>query len=123
MIPGCICMTMGYLAIILLRNKPSDIGLPDIDNQVYDYKKEKISNHIEEESNSLDSDDLEREELSIIQRVIEFLSYPFFICICLSCFIVQLIKTLFSDWAQMVLIKSYKIDHYNGNFKLIIFIN
>ena len=31
MIPGLLCMSVAYLAAILLRNKPSDIGLEDMD--------------------------------------------------------------------------------------------
>jgi len=31
LIPGCICMSVGYLSIIILRNRPSDVYLVDFD--------------------------------------------------------------------------------------------
>lgn len=98
MIPGCVCMTIGYLAIFILRNRPSEVGLPDFEED----KNEEKSNQ----------DDIE--ELGFLTKSKLLLSYPFFISICLCYFIVQFIKTLYSDWSQIYLIKSYKINNYDG---------
>ena len=102
MIPGCVCMTVGYLAITILRNRPSELGLPDFE--------EKNENDKNEENSDVD----EKEESGFFSKSKLLFSYPFFISICLCYFIVQFIKTLYSDWSQIYLIKSYKISNYDG---------
>lgn len=117
-------MSVGYLSIIIIRNKPSEVGLEDFDSD-----NENISDLYAEDSEldqnvSLseadeDEDEEESNNIGIFKRAKLFLSYPFFVSICVTYFIVQLIKTLISDWAQVYLIQSLKLDPYDGN--LIIF--
>jgi sugar phosphate permease len=111
MIPGCICMSIGYLCILLIRNRPSEVGLDDFES---DEPTHLINS--DDEEYSVEETDEEFESMSRFQKMQMIFSYPFFISICLSYFTVQLIKTLFSDWAQIYLIKSVKIDSYTGKF-------
>ncbi|CAF0993887.1 unnamed protein product [Brachionus calyciflorus] len=109
MIPGCISMTVGYLAIIVLRNRPSEVGLTN-------YEETNVGNKTKTEN-----ENVQLEELGFKTKSKMLLSYPFFISICLCYFMVQLIKTLFSDWSQIYLIKSFKISNYNASYFLSIF--
>jgi sugar phosphate permease len=102
MIPGVISMTFGFMSILLLRNKPSDVKMSDYGggNQMNNDKNE---------------DD---EEFSRWKQTISMLKYPYFISLCVCYFTVQLVKTLFSDWTQLYLIKAIKINNYTGNNKI-----
>ncbi len=114
MVLGCVCMSVGYLSIIILRNKPSDLGFPEL---IEDEPEQRL-NEIYEENSEQDSenDDKEEEkELTRFEQTRLILKYPFFVSICLVYFLVQLVKTLYSDVAQMYLIKVIKIDPYRGN--------
>ncbi len=118
MIPGCICMSVGYLAILVIRNRPSEVGLADFDNS------DEINDSNDQSDSEYSNSDNENEEvrkvkLSRWNKIKLMFSYPFFVSICLSYFLVQLIKTLYSDWAQMYLIKSVKIDSYTGKLDII----
>ena len=99
MIPGCFSMTFGFLAILLLRNKPSDVKLTDYGGGP--------------KSNNNDGDEDEK-KFNRWQLTLAMFKYPYFIALCLSYFTVQLIKTLFSDWSQLYLIKAVKINNYTG---------
>lgn len=113
-------MTVGYLSLIILRNRPSEIGLEDFDSSVDEnistlYKNDGKTDEDTSSLSSIDSEsEDEEEELGALQRTKLYLNYPYFISICLSFFIVTLIKTLMSDWSQVYLIKSIRVDHYNG---------
>ncbi|RNA33361.1 glucose-6-phosphate translocase isoform X2 [Brachionus plicatilis] len=102
MIQGCICMTIGYLAIMVLRNKPSEVGFED-----FGCKNAELDKNIE--------------EIGFLQKSKQLFLYPFFVSICLCYFIVQFIKTLFSDWAHIYMIKSLQISSYNATYFLSIF--
>ena len=115
-------MTVGYLSLIILRNRPSEIGLEDFDSSVDEnistlYKNDGKTDEDASSLSSIDSEsEDEEEELGALQRTKLYLNYSYFISICLSFFIVTLIKTLMSDWSQVYLIKSIRVDHYNGLF-------
>lgn len=97
-------MTFAYLSLIILRNKPSDVGLGDlVSKTIYP--------------------DQAYQKISVIIKSKQLFSYPFFISICLCFFTVQLIKTLFTDWAHIYMIKSLKISKYDGNFKYSTYFN
>lgn len=98
MIPGCICMTIAYLSLIILRNKPSDVGLEDL-------------------ASNITCPDQTYQNVGFFLKSKQLLSYPFFVSICLCYFVVQFIKTLFSDWAHIYMIKSLKISNYDGKLK------
>jgi sugar phosphate permease len=104
-------MSVGYLCILIIRNRPSEVGLEDFESD-----EPAPETNSDEEYSVEDVDDEEAESLSRFQKMKLIFSYPFFASICLSYFTVQLIKTLFSDWAQMYLIKSVKINSYTGRF-------
>ena len=115
MIPGCICMSVGYLSILVIRNRPSEVGLEDFLNEEDDLANKNQEIDSDKEYSVEESDEENGGEiLSRFQIMKLILSYPFFISICLSYFTVQLIKTLYSDWMQIYLIKSVKIDSYTG---------
>jgi OPA family sugar phosphate sensor protein UhpC-like MFS transporter len=99
MIPGVISMTFGFMSILLLRNKPSDVKMTDYGggNQMNNDKNE------------------DEEEFSRWQQTVSMFKYPYFISLCVCYFTVQLVKTLFSDWTQLYLIKAIKINNYTGN--------
>lgn len=99
-------MSVGYLAILVIRNKPSEIGFDDFeeDQTVQDQDTE-----FENES-----DEEQEEELGRWKKMKLLFSHSFFVCVCLSYFSVMLIKTLFSDWSQIYLSKSVRIDSYTG---------
>lgn len=106
-------MSVGYLCIIVLRNKPSDVGLTDIpDEDEIFYQEEKNKLH-EELSSESDEEETEN-KASRLQQTKLMLKYPFFVSICLAYFLVQMIKTLYSDLSQIYLIKVVKIDPYKG---------
>ena len=128
MIPGCICMSFGYLSIIVLRNKPSDVGLPDFniepkpietkedENEADDnIVKDEQLNENKDNNEEVEEEDTEHEP-SRLEQFKLILKYPFFISICLIYFQFQLVKTLFCDWSQIYLTKIIKVDHYTGNF-------
>jgi sugar phosphate permease len=139
-------MSVGYLAIIILRNKPSDIGLPNFENEECDNvtlietkenqnldndglindEEKKLNaesdeniNYDENFNDNYDDDEDEDDQTSRWEQIKIFLKYPFFISICLTYFITQLLKTLYSDWSQIYLTKALRVDHYNGIFLLI----
>jgi sugar phosphate permease len=132
MIPGCVCMSVGYLAIMLLRNKPSELGLPDF--EVLDGGGEKSNNETDDgyiedfddeyqnrnsgEHGDGDDDDNDNDDnkLGHMAKTKMLFKYPFFIVICCLYFFVQLIKTIFSDWSQLYLIKALKIDAYSASY-------
>jgi sugar phosphate permease len=95
-------MSMGYLAIIILRNKPSDVGFSN-----FNEKKTKSDQEQEEESENL------REHFDKIKKMLKF---PYFLSICICFFFVQLIKTLYSDWSQIYLNKTIGLDPFKGKF-------
>jgi sugar phosphate permease len=97
---GCICMTVGYLSIIVLRNKPGDVSLQNIDT----VKTKKQKN------------DKEDEPIKKLDQIKMMLRYPFFACICSALFLVQLIKTIYLEIAQIYLTKVVKIDPYTSIF-------
>lgn len=104
LIPGCICMSMGYLAIIVLRNKPSDVGLTNFD----DPKK----------NESLEAD---IQEMGRIEKTKLVIKSPFFLSICLAYFFVQLLKTLYSDWSSIYLNKTIGIDAFKSTYFVSLF--
>lgn len=108
MIPGCVCMSVGYLAIIVLRNRPSEVGLPDFtsDDDVRTTNDTDINEGFGEYE----------DEIGLFNKIKMLFSYPFFISICLCYFMVQLIKTLFSDWSQIYLIQNFNLSAYNGKY-------
>lgn len=125
MILGCLCMSVGYLSIILLRNKPSDIGLKNLD-EIEESDNEGLAdtfmaneddfeeNQIETESES--EEESEENKVPYTQQIKLLFSYPFFASICLVYFLVQLIKTIYSDVAQMYLIKVLKVEEYTASY-------
>ena len=95
----------------IVRNRPSEVGLEDFPNDdEYSIIAESDSEYdlSEEENEEI------RTKLSRYDKMKMIFSYPFFISTCLSYFTVQLIKTLFSDWSQMYLIKSLHLNSYTG---------
>jgi sugar phosphate permease len=132
MIPGCIAMSVGYLCIIVLRNKPSDVGFDDFniekslindtdgnnnDNEVDDTEYDKISEENEsKQANCDESEGGDEDDISWSNKAKQIMKYPYFVSICLAYFIVQLIKTIFSDWSQIYLIRSIKIDPYLASY-------
>lgn len=116
MIPGCVCMSMGYLAIIVLRNKPSDVGQPDFNFETdSDTKKEEPSDKEQEEQVE------EQTELTRWQKLKLLMKYPFFISICLGFFLVQLVKTLYTDWSNIYLTKAVLISHFKATYFVSLF--
>ena len=124
-------MSIGYIAIIFIRNKPSDVkGLRDInngsndnsDNQSKDvnikylFEEKKNEDNSSDESDYDEETDEEEEEPTRIERVKMLFSYTFFISICLAYFLAQFIKTLISDWTQIYLIKIHHIKPFSGIF-------
>lgn len=127
-------MSIGYIAIIFIRNKPSDVkGLKDInkesnelfDNQTkevnikYLFEKNNNEDDVSDESDydeESDEEEYEVKEPTRFERVKQLFSYMFFISICLAYFLAQLIKTLISDWTQIYLIKIHHIKPFSGNF-------
>lgn len=110
MILGCICMSVGYLSILVLRNKPTDVGFPDPANDdIPDVNFEQMNGDDE-----LDEDEQEEagEEITWSKQIKLMIKYPFFIAICLAYFMFQLVKTIFTDVAQIYLIKVIKVDPY-----------
>ena len=97
-------MSMGYLAIIVLRNKPSDVGLTNFDEKQEDMTVEQNDEN----------------QLGRFEKTRMILKYPFFISICLGYFLIQLIKTIFSDWSQIYLNKAVGIDSFKGLLFLIV---
>ncbi len=91
-------MSVGFLAIFLLRNKPSDVKLTDYGGGC--------------KSSSDQNDD--EQIFNRYQQTWLMFKYPYFISLCLCYFTIQLVKTLFSDWSQLYLIKAIKIDNYTG---------
>jgi sugar phosphate permease len=112
MIPGCVCMSVGYLAIMLLRNKPSELGLPDFEAANENEKSNDTDDGYIEDFD----DEEEYGEIGHIAKTKMLFKYPFFIMICCLYFFVQLIKTIFSDWSQLYLIKTFKIDAYSASY-------
>ena len=109
MILGCICMSVGYLSILVLRNKPTDVGLPDpADDDIPDVNFEQM-NH---DDKSEDEDEEEEKEIRWLDQIKMMVKYPFFLSICLAYFMFQLVKTIFTDVAQVYLIKVIKVDPY-----------
>lgn len=117
MIPGCICMSIGYLAIIVLRNQPSDVDLP---NFVADEEPTSVDNGQSEddEEDEAKADEPEPRYLDLIKSL---LSYTFFVSICLAYLKVQLVKTLMSDWSQMYLTRTVKISTYKASYFVSLF--
>ena len=127
-------MSIGYIAIIFIRNKPSYVkGLKDInkesnelfDNQTkevnikYLFEKNNNEDDVSDESDydeESDEEEYEVKEPTRFERVKQLFSYMFFISICLAYFLAQLIKTLISDWTQIYLIKIHHIKPFSGNF-------
>lgn len=121
MILGCICMSVGYLCIIILRNKPSDVGfqdMPDEDEIFYEEEKNKLHNEEPEPSDEDEEEEEENTMSSRFQQTKQMLKYPFFVSICLAYFLVQMVKTLFSDLSQVYLIKVIKVDPYKASYFL-----
>ena len=132
-------MSIGYIAIIFIRNKPSDVkGLKDInkesnelfDNQTkevnikYLFEKNNNEDDVSDESDydeESDEEEYEVKEPTRFERVKQLFSYMFFISICLAYFLAQLIKTLISDWTQIYLIKIHHIKPFSGNFLKLFF--
>ena len=96
-------MSMGYLAIIVLRNKPSDVGL---------------ANYVAEENESQEN---ENHDISIFDKMKLLFKSPFFISICLAYFYVQLLKTIISDWSTIYLNKTIGIDAFKSTYFVSIF--
>ena len=110
-------MSVGYLCIIILRNKPSDVGfqdMPDEDEIFYEEEKNKLHNEEPEPSDEDEEEEEENTMSSRFQQTKQMLKYPFFVSICLAYFLVQMVKTLFSDLSQVYLIKVIKVDPYKG---------
>ena len=160
MIPGLLCMSVAYLAAILLRNKPSDIGLEDMDaddrtfadlsrlfgdedNQRVAQRKDNEKSREgekeqddddeqaedEEGEEEVDSDDLDDDDdddddeeegrvatPSWWSRVRWLVASSFFVAVCVAYFLVQLVKTLFSDWSQIYFIRTVEINPFTGKF-------
>lgn len=110
MILGCICMSVGYLSIIVLRNKPSDVGYKDMTDEEDEDKQ------VAEDFDSDSDNGQEENKVSRWQQSKLMLKYPFFTSICLVYFLVQLLKTLYSDVAQLYLIKVVKVDPYTASY-------
>lgn len=124
MIPGCVCMSFGYLAIIILRNKPSDINLPDLSDESSEAKDKKVNTEAssayseeknEEYENESDKGD-ESDEENRWTLITRLLNFSFFVTICVAFFKAQLVKTLFTDWAQMYLTITLKFDPYEASY-------
>lgn len=111
-------MTIGYLAIIIIRNRPSEVGLEDFDSDHENisslYQEEEDEDAYTEESDD-EADDTD--DMSMWQRSKMFLNYSFFSAICLAFVATTLIKTIISDWSQVYLIQSIKFSHYDGQFR------
>ena len=58
----------------------------------------------------------EQIKMTRAQKLKIIIRYPFFISICLGYFLVQLIKTLYTDWSQIYLTKAVLINHFKGIF-------
>ena len=109
MIPGSISMSVGFLAIFLLRNKPSDVKLTDYGG----------GNGAQTQNNN---DDDDNEKFNRWFQTLAIFKNPNFISLCICYFTVQLVKTIFSDWTQVYLIKAIKINNYTGTENLSIHI-
>ena len=112
-------MSVGYLAIIIIRSRPSEVGLEDFDSDhenISSLYQDDDESYTVESDNDNEDDEFGSNEIGIWQRSKLFLNYSFFISICLVFFAIQLIKTLVSDWAQVYLIQSIKFSHYDGQF-------
>ncbi len=116
MIPGCVCMSVGYLAILIIRNRPSEVGLEDFESEDEGEEPNESDEYAVE-----DSDD--EGAPTRWQKMRLIFGQPFFVSICLSYFTVQLIKTLYSDWTQMYLSKSVKVEPYYGKLNEFIGVN
>ena len=123
MIPGCICMSIGYLSIIVLRNQPSDVDLPNFvdDEQMAEYE-EVQSEPLDDDPSAQEAEEPEpAPEPRYIDLIKSLLSYTFFVAICVAYFKVQLIKTLMSDWSQMYLTRTIKISTYKASYFVSLF--
>jgi len=117
MVLGCVCMSVGYLSIIILRNKPSDLGFPEL---IEDEPEQRLNEIYDENSEQeSDSEEKEEKEFSRLEQTKLMLNYPFFASLCLVYLLVQLIKTIYSDVSQMYLIKVIKIDPYRGRIQIL----
>jgi sugar phosphate permease len=121
MVPGCICMSMGYLAIIILRNEPADLRFVEVQNDDHNlqhlFEEDEAEENQEENENEDESEnDTQSKIMMHLKKMKALCAHPFFLTICLAFFMMQFVKTLFSDWAQIYLIKSVKLDPYKGNF-------
>jgi sugar phosphate permease len=90
LIPGCLSMTFSYLALLILRNKPSDTGFANFKHVKKDDKKK--VNYSNRSPN-----------LCFI--AIQLFKYPYFIVLLFITLIVNLVKIIYSDWTQFYLIK------------------
>ena len=72
MILGCICMSVGYLSIIVLRNKPSDVGYKDMTDEEDEDKQ------VAEDFDSDSDNGQEENKVSRWQQSKLMLKYPFF---------------------------------------------
>ena len=122
MVPGCICMSMGYLAIIILRNEPADLRFVEVQNEDHNlqhlFEEEEVEENQEENENEEDENVTQSKIMIHLKKMKALCAHPFFITICLAFFMMQFVKTLFSDWTQIYLIKSVKLDPYKGKFKI-----
>ncbi len=110
-------MSVGYLSIIILRNKPSDLGFPEL---IEDEPEQRLNEIYDENSEQeSDSEEKEEKEFSRLEQTKLMLNYPFFASLCLVYLLVQLIKTIYSDVSQMYLIKVIKIDPYRGRIQIL----
>ena len=102
LIPAYVSMTFAYIALLLLRNRPSDIGIANIN---------KIKKQGENNVAIL--------QLSLKKQLIEMLKAPFFMILCLTAFIITLVKTTLTDWSQLYLIKAVRLDNFSGKIRII----
>jgi sugar phosphate permease len=53
-------------------------------------------------------------DFKIKDQIAAMFKYPYFLSLCVCYFSVQLVKTVFSDWSQVYLIKMLKVDTFIG---------
>ena len=109
-------MSVGYLSIIILRNKPGDIQNNQNNENAKRRRKKRNETELAKEitAQTIVEDINEEETITRFQQTKLMLKYPYFLLICLAFFLIQLVKTLVSDVAQVYLIKVINVNPYSG---------
>ena len=118
-------MSVGYLSIIILRNKPGDVQTNQVnENKAKSKRKKRNETDLVKEitAQTIVEDINENETITRFQQTKLMLRYPYFLLICLAFFLIQLIKTLVTDVAQVYLIKVINVNPYSGKCDFIMYL-